>query len=125
MTALSQTITLKKRHIADTIAFALSSLPQTDQHTLEKFLALVNIGGSHGALNLEEVVNKMRLTMKYVPQPCPETLLIVADLLEVPLPKTEASQSVLPGPPPPITLNPFESYTEQFTAMRDSIFPNG
>jgi len=75
----------KKLHIKETVLFAIKYIPQLDQTTLEKFLELVNTTGTFGAVSRGELLHKMRLTLKYIPNACPHTLIVLAELLEVPM----------------------------------------
>lgn len=75
--------TIKKLTITDAVSFATEYLPQLDNHTLEAFLGIVYIGGTHGVLTPQELVGKMKLTLRLYPQACPHSLLVVADLLEI------------------------------------------
>jgi len=74
---------LKKLQVADTVAFAIENIPIVDKTTLEKFLQLVHTTGTFGLITQEQIINKMRLTMKYIPDACPHSLLILAELLEL------------------------------------------
>ena len=76
----------KKLQVADTVAFAIENIPSVDKRTLEKFLQLVHTTGTFGIITCEQLVNKMRLMMKYIPNACPHSLLVVAELLEIKTP---------------------------------------
>lgn len=95
MTALID-MKISKRQIADAVQFAMNTLPQLDTDTLEKFLRLVNVGGTHGSLSADALLRKMRLALRYVPNACPQSLLVLAELLELDLPLLE--QPLLPPP---------------------------
>lgn len=73
----------KKLHVADTVAFASENIPTVDKPTLEKFLQLIHTTGTFGLITHRQIVNKMRLTLKYVPNACPHSLLVIAELLEL------------------------------------------
>ena len=73
----------KKVHVADTVAFALENIPDIDQLTLEKFLHLLHTTGTFGLITPEQIINKMRLTLKYIPNACARSLVIIAELLEL------------------------------------------
>jgi len=77
---------IKKLHLEETIAFAISHIPDVDRPTLEKLLALVYADGAHGAISAAQLNRKMRQLLKYVPTACPRSLIILADLLELPTP---------------------------------------
>ena len=87
---------LKKLQIKETVLFAINNIPDVDQATLEKFLESVNATGTFGSMSHEQIVTKMRLTLKYIPNACPHSFLILADLLEIPPP--------LPLPSHPLSL---------------------
>jgi hypothetical protein len=80
---------IKKLEIKETVLFAINHIPQVDQATLEKFLELVNATGTFGVISHEQILTKMALTLKYVPDACPHSLLILADLLEIPKQKEQ------------------------------------
>ena len=82
----------KKLQIADTIAFAIKNIPSVDERTLQTFLELINVTGTFGNITHEQVVNRIRQVLKYVPDACPRSLLIMADLLEL---KTAPSAAIL------------------------------
>jgi hypothetical protein len=86
----------KKLHIQETVLFALKHIPQLDEPTLTALLELVNATGSFGSLSRAELLNKMHLTLKYVPSACPHSLLVLADLLDIPAVETQLPQ--LPSP---------------------------
>lgn len=73
----------KRLTIRQTVEFAINNLPQVDPTTLEKFLTLVYASGHHGSLTAEEIQLKMGRLLRYVPDSCPYSLLILADLLEM------------------------------------------
>ena len=85
---------IKKLQVTEAVLFAINHIPEADQSTLEKFLDLVHATGTFGAISHEQLLNKMRLTLKYIPEACPHALLILADLLEMPR-----------SSPPPLRLN--------------------
>jgi hypothetical protein len=76
--------TIKKIEVKETILFAINHIPQVDKPTLEKFLELMNATGTFGTMTHEQLLRKMALTLKYVPDACPQSLLILVDLLEIP-----------------------------------------
>ena len=73
----------KKLHIAETVAFAIDNIPSVNKTTLEKFLQLVHTTGTAGLMTPEQIMNKMRLTLKYIPDACPYSLMVLAELLEL------------------------------------------
>ena len=74
---------IQKRHVAAAVNFAIEYLPQADEPTLEKFLALVNISGSFGSISREQLHQKMGLLIKLMPDVCCYSLLVLIDLLGV------------------------------------------
>jgi hypothetical protein len=76
---------IKKLYVSETVFFAINNIPLVDRTTLEKFLELVNATGTFGALSHEQILTKMRLTLRYVPNVCPRSLQILAELLDIPV----------------------------------------
>lgn len=76
---------IKKLEVRETVLFAINHIPQVDKATLEKFLDLIYATGAFGAMTHEQILTKMALTLKYIPDACPRSLMIVADLLEIPV----------------------------------------
>ena len=76
---------IKKLYVSETVLFAVTNIPEVDRTTLEKFLELVNASGTFGALSHEQILTKMRLTLRYIPNACPHSLQILAELLEIPV----------------------------------------
>ena len=99
---------IKKLEIKETVLFAINHIPQVDQATLEKFLDLVNATGTFGAISHEQILAKMALTLKYIPDACPHSLLILADLLEMPKQK-EPFNLLLPNTTPAAKAPLYES----------------
>lgn len=92
------TNTIKKVHVEATANFAIKNIPQVNEVTLEKFVELVYTDGNYGEITHEQLLSKMCLALKYIPQACAKTLLILADLLEIPVPiMTEEQLSLLPA----------------------------
>jgi hypothetical protein len=75
-----------KQHIEAAALFAIKNVPNIDQETLEKFLELVNITGNFGSISDVQLLQKMRLLSKYVPDICQYSLFIMTELLEIHLP---------------------------------------
>lgn len=86
----------KKLHIQETVLFALKHIPQLDEPTLTALLELVNANGSFGSVSRATLLKKMHLTLKYIPSACPHSLLVLADLLDIPATETRLAQ--LPNP---------------------------
>jgi hypothetical protein len=85
--SLTQIQTIKKLHIKNTVEFTINNIPGVDEGTLEKFLELVNARGNFGEINEGEVIEKMNLIMKYIPDACARSLLTVAELLDIRFPR--------------------------------------
>lgn len=84
---------ISKLQLQETVRFALDGIPHIHGNSLEKLVELVNTDGSHGAISQERLIAKMRQVIKYIPGACTESLLILVDLLELPLPKPPAALS--------------------------------
>lgn len=82
---------ISKLHLHETVRFALEAIPDIHVNSLEKLVELVNTDGSHGTICQERLIAKMRHVLKYVPGACTESLLIVVDLLEIPIPDSPAA----------------------------------
>ena len=76
---------INKRDVAATVLFAINNVPHTDEATLERFLDLVNATGNFGPVSHRELIHKMILLKKYVPETCDYSLLALAELLGIPL----------------------------------------
>jgi hypothetical protein len=87
---------IKKLQVSEAVLFAIDNIPDVDQATLEKFLELVNTTGTFGAMSHEQLRAKMRLTLKYIPNACPHSLLILADLLGIPMSTFSGGQLTAP-----------------------------
>jgi|JFJP01.1.fsa_nt_gi hypothetical protein len=85
---------IKKLYIEETINFAIRNIPQVNRPTLEKFLELVNANGNYGEMSAEQLWGKMQQAMKYLPNACANSLLILADLLDLPQPMVELPKSL-------------------------------
>ena len=82
---------IKKLQLHQTVKFAILSIPTVDRRTLETLLELVNVDGTHGSISQARLMAKMRLMLKYVPETCAPSLLILADLLELPISGRQAA----------------------------------
>jgi hypothetical protein len=92
--------TVEKLHIKETVNFAIDNIPQVDKATLEKFVELVNLTGNYGEISHEQLLSKMCLALKYIPNACANSLLILADLLDIPTPiMAEDYHTLLPFNP--------------------------
>jgi len=78
-------IKIEKLHIKETVSFAITNIPHVDKTTLEKLIELVYTNGNYGTISDEQLVSKMRLTLKYIPEACMDSLFVLADLLEIPM----------------------------------------
>ena len=79
---------IEKRYVAAMGFYAIKNIPGTDPTTLNKFLELVNVAGSHDWLSTQQLCDKMEIMIKYVPDTKVQSLLILAELLNVPFPET-------------------------------------
>ena len=79
--------TIEKRYITAMVIYAVKNIPGTDPTTLNKFLELVNVAGSHDWLSTQQLCDKMEIMIKYVPDTKVQSLLILAELLNVPFPE--------------------------------------
>ena len=75
----------KKLQVKEAVTFAIENIPEADQVTLEKFLAVVNTTGTFGEMTCDQLRAKMQFTLKYIPNACPRSLLIIAELLDIPM----------------------------------------
>jgi len=83
---------IKKLYVSETVFFAINNVPLVDRTTLEKFLELINATGTFGALSHEQILTKMRLTLRYIPNACPRSLQILAELLDIPVDPATGNQ---------------------------------
>ena len=77
---------IKKLYLEETILFAINNIPQIDTLTLKGFLELINAGGTFGSMTHDQILRKMRLLLKYVPDASVSSLLVVLDLLDIKTP---------------------------------------
>ena len=77
---------IEKKYISARIMFAMKNVPGVDQFTLNKLLELLNTTGTFGWITARQLVNDMKLMIKYVPGTSIPTLLIFIDLIDVWLP---------------------------------------
>lgn len=101
--------TIKKLHVKDTVIFAVKHVPETNQATLEKFLELVNTDGNYGYISQEQLLTKIGLALRYVPNVCLNSLLVVTDLLDVSLPLLTDDQAQAPFPELAVKVRPEKS----------------
>lgn len=76
---------INKRDVAATVLFAINNVPHASEGTLERFLELVNATGNFGPVDHRELIHKMILLKKYVPETCDYSLLTLAELLGIQL----------------------------------------
>lgn len=76
---------IKKVEIKETVQFAIRHIPQADTLTLEKFLELIFASGNYGAMSYDAILIKIQQVLRYIPDACPHSLLILTDLLGVPI----------------------------------------
>ncbi len=93
---LTQIQGIKKLHVKNTVEFAINNVPGVDEGTLEKFLELVNARGNFGNVSEAEIIEKMNLIMKYIPDACGRSLLTLAELLDIRFPRAPISHPVNP-----------------------------
>jgi hypothetical protein len=74
---------IKKRQVEEMVLFAINHVPQADSVTLKRFLELVNAGGTFGVISQEQILRKMYLVLKYIPNASVPSLLVLMDLLEI------------------------------------------
>lgn len=74
---------IKKRQVEEMVLFVINHVPQADSVTLKRFLELVNAGGSFGVISHEQILRKMGLVLKYIPNASVPSLLVLMDLLEI------------------------------------------
>ena len=86
--SVNATPEIKKHSIAAMTTFATNHIPTVDASTLEKFLELVYVNGSHGSLNNKQLADLMRLMIQHVPDIHIPSLQTLADLLNVYIPIT-------------------------------------
>lgn len=77
---------IEKRYIVAMSTFAIKHIPGTDPVTLEKFVELINVGGSHGSISDKQLIDKMRLMVKLVPDTNIPSLLTLVELMDIDLP---------------------------------------
>ncbi len=77
---------IDKRHIAATALFAMTHVPHLNQETVERFLELINATGNYGSMSDKELLQKICVLVKHVPETCEDSLLVVAELLGIGLP---------------------------------------
>lgn len=106
----AQSREIKKVQVEEVVLFAMNNIPQVDRTTLKQFLELVNTGGTFGALSQQQILKKMALLMKHVPNSCARSLLVLLDLLEV-------------EPPPRLALlnGPQPGWPQEETATRNNL----
>ena len=69
-------------------------IPQIDPLTLKLFLMLVKVGGDAGLISHEQLLQKMHQLLKHIPDTCPQTMLVLIDLLEIKPPRRLALNTV-------------------------------
>jgi hypothetical protein len=94
-TPTPNSVEIRKLHLQSTVSFAIEHVPAVHQATLEQLMALVYTDGSHGSISHQQLLTKMRLVLKYLPDACPRSLIILIDLLELP---RAGSLALLPTP---------------------------
>ncbi len=74
---------IKKEYVESAVAFAMENIPGTDADTLQKLVELVNVTGNFGAISQAELLDKMRIVQKFIPNTCGFSLYILAELLDI------------------------------------------
>jgi hypothetical protein len=85
-TTRTPAVEIKKLSLQTTVTFASEHIPGIDRMTLEQLMGLVYKNGTHGSITPDELVAKMHLILKYIPNACPRTFMVLIDLLELPRP---------------------------------------
>ena len=80
-------IQVKKLHLEKTVLFAINHVPQVDPVTLKLFLKLIKTEGEAGFMSHEQILQKMHQLLKYIPGTCPQTMLVLIDLLDIKPPR--------------------------------------
>lgn len=86
---------IKKLHLETTVQFAINHIPSVDQPTLEKYLELVNINGNFGSVSEDELLEKMGLMLKFIPNACEQSLRTLGELLGVRFPVAVENSKVV------------------------------
>lgn len=74
---------IKKLQLEQLVSFTIDNIPHADGPTLERFLELVHAGGTFGTISHEQILTKMRLVLKYIPNASVPSFLILMDLLDI------------------------------------------
>lgn len=83
MTSISF-LCIHREHVEATVAFAIEHVPGMDSKTLKRFMEFVNASGDEvGAITKHELLEKMRLLLKYIPSSCTYSLVTLAELLDL------------------------------------------
>jgi len=77
---------IKKQLIAATALYAATNMPGIDQKTMLRLLDLVETSGEFSWITGQELIEQMRLLLKYIPGTCRYSLQVLAELLELSLP---------------------------------------
>ncbi len=77
---------IKKLQVEEIVLFAINNIPDADSITLQRFLELINAGGTFGTITHGQIIKKMSMVLKYIPGASVHSLLILADLLEIDVP---------------------------------------
>jgi hypothetical protein len=86
---------IHKRYVETTVFFAINNVPQVDEATLEKFLELINATGNFGSISDKQLLQKMWILKKHVPETCEYSLLTLAELLGICPPMTTDNLNIL------------------------------
>ena len=83
---------IKKQQVEAAALFAISNIPEIDLTTTRRYLELVN-ATSFDPISRDELREKMRLLLKYVPNSCYFSLFILAELLDISVPHSPAKHA--------------------------------
>jgi hypothetical protein len=77
--------TIKKRQISTAALIARETIPGVDEKTIRWLLELVEVSGELTWITRDELKEKMRLLLRYIPGACGYSLLVLAELIETDL----------------------------------------
>ena len=84
---------IKKQQVEAAALFALSNIPEIDPTTTRRYLELVN-ATNFDPISRDELREKMRLLLKYIPNSCYFSLLVMAELLDISAPHSPAEHTL-------------------------------
>jgi hypothetical protein len=106
------------RQVKAAVAFAIENIPAMDVWTLKKYLEYVNVAGDDALVSKGELLEKMKLIRKHLPKSCRDSLLMLAELLELapPAAATEKGPAVAASKSEPV-FRPQVSYKAALTFL--------